>query len=116
MASHGAKLLLCDLNTKGLHETVAACARSEDHIASVLDVSSFAAVNEYVRSIEHVDFVFNCAGVYEEVDASKQVEALTTFCSTGVNPTAYELTDTSMLFHGLTSPNFLRWLTCSGNR
>ncbi|KAF7186905.1 3-oxoacyl-[acyl-carrier-protein] reductase FabG [Pseudocercospora fuligena] len=77
MASHGSTLALSDINMKGLEETRSLCQNSENHSIATLDVGSSSAVNEYIEKIgegKKVDFVFNCAGV---------------------NPTAYELTETT---------------------
>ena len=76
MASAGARLALSDLNEPGLAETDRLCGG--DHLTQIFDVSSSAASNEFIRTIQsrlgRLDFVFNCAGV---------------------NPTAYSLTDTT---------------------
>ena len=76
MASLGARLALCDINSEGLTETNSLCGGG--HLAQVVDVSSFEACSKFINhAINHytgLDHIFNCAGV---------------------NPTAYALTDTT---------------------
>lgn len=79
LASQGARLSLSDINKPGLDETKALCAEPSDgHYLAIVDVGSSATCNEVVeetvRFFDGLDFVFNCAGV---------------------NPTAYELTNTT---------------------
>jgi len=76
MASLGARLALSDINFQGLAETDRICGGN--HMAEIFDVGSSAACEAFliaaVSTLGRVDFIFNCAGI---------------------NPTAYELTDTS---------------------
>jgi NAD(P)-dependent dehydrogenase (short-subunit alcohol dehydrogenase family) len=76
MASLGARLALSDINKAGLDETNELCGGK--HLAGLLDVSSSSDANQHIERVVsqlgRLDFVFNCAGV---------------------NPTAYELTETT---------------------
>ena len=76
LASLGAKLAICDVNSDGLNETNALCGGG--HLVGVFDVGSSEACDRFIlTTVERrgrLDNVFNCAGV---------------------NPTAYALTDTT---------------------
>jgi NAD(P)-dependent dehydrogenase (short-subunit alcohol dehydrogenase family) len=77
LASLGSKLALSDINSEGLAETIRLC-NGEGHYTEVSSVADATACTAFVENtVSHfgrLDFVFNCAGV---------------------NPTAFDLTDTT---------------------
>ena len=76
MATLGATLSLSDINAEGIAETNRLCGGK--HFTNVVDVGAAQACNDFVSAtvskLGRLDYVFNCAGV---------------------NPTAYDLTDTT---------------------
>jgi NAD(P)-dependent dehydrogenase (short-subunit alcohol dehydrogenase family) len=89
MSSLGARLALSDINQGGLNETNTLCGGH--HLLQVFDVGSSSACNTFIETIikdlGRLDFVFNCAGV---------------------NPTAYELTETTDEYYDLLMNTNLR--------
>lgn len=82
MASLGAKLALSDINEDGLNKTLQTCGEGHGHVMEVFDVGDSEACSRFVQTtVQHfdrLDHVFNCAGV---------------------NPTAYQLTDTTDAYY-----------------
>jgi len=78
LSSLGAYLHLSDVNEAGLAETAALLENGHRHTRRLVDVSDTTAVNKWIKSIlgdtTFIDHAFSCAGI---------------------NPTAYDLTDTS---------------------
>ncbi|KAF2091411.1 3-oxoacyl-reductase [Saccharata proteae CBS 121410] len=79
LSSLGAKTALLDINSGGISETARLCARdAHDTFVMALDVSSNESVKHCVERVHEyfgrIDHVFNCAGV---------------------NPTSYDLVDTT---------------------
>jgi NAD(P)-dependent dehydrogenase (short-subunit alcohol dehydrogenase family) len=67
LSSLGGTLALQDVNGPSLSETQSLCSAAKVYLTSAFDVSSTAAVNEFVESVMRrygkIDHVFNCAGI-----------------------------------------------------